>query len=83
MASRSLLPASPRTKPPTSSTSEMLSPSEIEQLRQCGRDMLDYAGRAFSKMAEEERLPGQRRHGGPEREAAATSCRRSGSAARK
>jgi hypothetical protein len=61
----------------------MLSPSQIEQLRQCGRDMLDYARKAFSKMAEEERLPGQRRHSVSEGAAAASSCRRSGSAARK
>jgi hypothetical protein len=40
-------PRSPQPKPDTSSVSEMLTPSELEQLRQSAKEASDYARRAF------------------------------------
>jgi hypothetical protein len=47
--SESSRPPSPPTKPNTSSTSEMLTPSEIESLRQGGREASAYAQKVFRK----------------------------------
>jgi hypothetical protein len=45
----SISPRSPDTKRPTSSTSVMLTPSEIESLRQHGKETIAFARKAFKK----------------------------------
>ena len=46
--SASTRPASPQPKPPTSSTSEMLTPSEIASLRRKSNETADFALKAFA-----------------------------------
>ena len=48
-SSKSTPSASPQPKPDTSLVSEMLMPSEIEQLRRVQNEQIDYALKEFSK----------------------------------
>ncbi len=48
--SKSTQPLSPETKPPTSSASEMLTPSEVQSLRQDAKETSVYAKKVFAHL---------------------------------